>query len=349
MESKKCCTGNNKTEWIIGNIKINNLNIPKISTSLTRKDKIGNVRVKWGINRMNYIIKPGVYAVGSPDKTSPVLVTANYKLTFDKLRCELSNLSAWILVLDTKGINVWCAAGKGTFGTNELINRIDNTNIKNLVEHKTLILPQLGATGVQAHVVKQSTGFKIKYGPVYSKDIVKYIKNNYRKTEEMKRIYFKLRDRLSVIPMEITEALPWLVIISVVLFIINCIGTGSINLFSIISVIPFVGTVIMGSVLVPILLPYIPFKSFALKGGSLGLIWVFLSSYFIYGLFTSELLINIILLPPMSAFLTLNLTGASTYTSLAGVKREVSIATPIMIAFAGIGIILKVLWIFSIL
>jgi len=30
----------------------------------------------------------------------------------------------WILILDTKGVNVWCAAGKGTFGTEELVFRI---------------------------------------------------------------------------------------------------------------------------------------------------------------------------------------------------------------------------------
>ena len=49
------------------------------------------------------------------------------KLSFDILRRELKGLNAWVLVLDTKSINVWCAAGKGTFSTNELISRMSAT------------------------------------------------------------------------------------------------------------------------------------------------------------------------------------------------------------------------------
>ncbi len=74
---------------------------------------------------MHYTIEPGLYALGQPGEKSPILVTANYKMSFDKLRKELPGRNFWILVLDTKGINVWCSAGKGTFGTNELVGRID--------------------------------------------------------------------------------------------------------------------------------------------------------------------------------------------------------------------------------
>ena len=78
---------------------------------------------------MHYTVEPGLYAVGKPDERSPVLVTANYKLSFDKLRNELTGRNVWILVLDTKGINVWCSAGKGTFGTMELVGRIESTGL----------------------------------------------------------------------------------------------------------------------------------------------------------------------------------------------------------------------------
>jgi CO dehydrogenase/acetyl-CoA synthase gamma subunit (corrinoid Fe-S protein) len=76
--------------------------------------------MRWGIGRHRYRIEPGLYAVGTPGSDSPVLVTANYKMSFDALRRELGGLDAWILVLETDGINVWCAAGKGTFGTEEV-------------------------------------------------------------------------------------------------------------------------------------------------------------------------------------------------------------------------------------
>ena len=82
-------------------------------------------------------------------------MTANYKLSFDAIRKNLSGQNGWILVLDTKGINVWCAAGKGTFGTNELVKRIRLVSLEKIVNHKRLILPQLGAAGVAAHKVKE--------------------------------------------------------------------------------------------------------------------------------------------------------------------------------------------------
>jgi hypothetical protein len=39
---------------------------------------------------------------------------------------------------DTKGINVWCAAWKGTFGTEELIRRIETSGLAAVVSHRTL-------------------------------------------------------------------------------------------------------------------------------------------------------------------------------------------------------------------
>ena len=60
---------------------------------------------------MHYSVEPGLYALGQPDDSSPVLVTANYKMSFDWLQQALPNRNAWIPVGDTKGINVWCAAG----------------------------------------------------------------------------------------------------------------------------------------------------------------------------------------------------------------------------------------------
>jgi len=134
------------------------------SSQLTFQDKLGAWKARWGINRMNYKVEPGLYSLGNPDENSPVLVTANYKLTFDSLRKELSGLDAWILVLDTKGINVWCAAGKGTFGTTELVNRLLVVQLEKFVAHRTLILPQLGAPGVSAHELQSLPGSRLFMG-----------------------------------------------------------------------------------------------------------------------------------------------------------------------------------------
>lgn len=121
-ESNSCCGGSSPGTpssppyFVKGFINTAAGKIPQIETSQVFRDISGAWKARWGINRMSYKVPPGLYAVGQPNQDSPVLVSANYKLSFDMLRKELAGLDAWIMVIDTKGINVWCAAGKGTFG-----------------------------------------------------------------------------------------------------------------------------------------------------------------------------------------------------------------------------------------
>jgi CO dehydrogenase/acetyl-CoA synthase gamma subunit (corrinoid Fe-S protein) len=96
-------------------------------------------------------------------------------LSFDTPRKELTGLDAWILVLDTKGINVWCAAGKGTFATKELAARIEATGLIKIIDHKKLIVPQLGAPGVSGYKVKKLFGFTVIFGPLRAKDIPAFL------------------------------------------------------------------------------------------------------------------------------------------------------------------------------
>ena len=232
--------------------------IPVIFDSLNFKDKFGEIKARLGINRNNYKVAPGIYAIGNPDENSQVLVTANYKLTFDKLRKELSEMSLWIVVLDTKGINVWCAAGKGTFGTEELIKRVKLTKIKELINHNTIILPQLGAPGINQQKVIKETGLKIKYGPVYAKDIKKYIENNFEKSNEMKKINFNIVDRVILTPIELNATIiPNLIIISV-LFVLNLISQRNFSNKFIFDYLPFLFASVTGGFLFPILLPFLP-------------------------------------------------------------------------------------------
>ena len=101
------CSGPPEDEpWIDHLIETPAGSIPVIRTKLIRQDILGRIKARFGIGRMRYRISPGLYAVGAPSPDSPVLVSANYKLSFDSLRCELAGLDAWVLVLDTKGINV---------------------------------------------------------------------------------------------------------------------------------------------------------------------------------------------------------------------------------------------------
>jgi len=314
--------------------------VPRVSTELAMRDTIGTWRVRWGFGRMSYMVVPGLYSVGKPDEDSPVLVTANYKLTFDSLRKELTDLNVWIMVLDTKGVNVWCAAGKGTFGTDELVNRIEAVKLVEIVKHRMLILPQLGATGVAAHKVAKRSGFHVMYGPVRASDIKHFLAAGMKATPEMREVRFTIANRSVLTPVDLVQWLKPLIIFLGILFVLNAFGLGR---FGATELVGFFGAVVTGSVLTPILLPWIPGRAFAFKGALLGLLWavalLFLSGgipHFGY----LKALSYLILLPTVSAYTAMNFTGSSTYTSPTGVNKEMRIAIPIMLVSSLLGIIL---------
>lgn len=314
----------------------------QISTHLTINDIMGTWKARWGINRMNYKKEPGLYRVGEADDKSPVLVTANYKMSFDMLRKELSGIDAWILVLDTKGINVWCAAGKGTFGSDELVNRISIVNLSKIVSHKTLILPQLGASGVSAHEVQRRSEFKVIYGPVRASDIKEFLASGMKATPEMRKVRFSFYDRLVLTPIEVVGAFKvWLIILAA-LFILNWVRPGS---FGMVDFYGYTGALLMGCVLVPLLLPWIPGKAFSWKGCLLGILWTLCIIMYHgwnieieYGILRD--IGYILTIPSIAAFFAMNFTGCSTYTSLSGVIKEMKIAVPAIIISLSVGIIL---------
>lgn len=331
-EKNKSCSCGNSTKAV------------KTSTKLSLKDVLGSWKARWGINRMNYKVDPGLYYVGQPDNNSVVLVTANYKMSFDALRKEMSGISAWILVLDTKGINVWCAAGKGTFGTEEVINRIENTGLSEVVVHKTIILPQLGAVGVSAHEVQKRSGFKVVYGPVRAEDVPTFLKNGMKADKEMRSVRFNFIDRTVLTPVETVGAIKPSLIIFGIMFLLNLVGFSR---FTGTDVYSYLGAVLVGCVLVPMLLPWIPGRAFSLKGWVLGFLWavsvIAINGYFKsinYGILTS--IAYLLILPSVSAYCAMNFTGCSTYTSFSGVIKEMKISIPIMAATIGLGIILLI-------
>jgi len=308
-----------------------------VSTSISFKDILGAWKTRWGIRRMDYTVRPGLYAVGNPDSDSIVLVSANYKLTFDILRKNLSDLNCWLLILDTKGVNVWCAAGKGTFSTNELINQIESTGLSEIVTHRKLILPQLGASGVSAHEVARRAGFSVTFGPVRANDIKKFISAGYKATKEMRTVKFTFKDRLVLTPIELVAAAKIMLPVFGVLFIINLFAARQFEIFD---VIVYVGAKLSGAFITPVLLPFIPGKAFSFKGWLIGLCWA-VGALWYFGYFNAsdQFLAAgyLFLLPAVSAYLAMNFTGCSTYTSQSGVLKEMKIALPLIIVSSIIG------------
>jgi acetyl-CoA decarbonylase/synthase complex subunit gamma len=334
--------------WIDGAVASAIGPIPRARTAWTKADHRGEIAVRCALRRMTYTVPPGLYAVGSPTPDSPVFISANYKLSFDQLRRALAGVDGWVLVLDTKGVNVWCAAGKGTFGTAELVARIRATRLPDVVTNRKLILPQLGAPGVAAHAVRELSGFHTLFGPVRANDIPAYLAANFRATPAMRRVRFDLGDRLVLVPVELVMWGRFALGLAVVLFFAGGLHGGGYDWAPVFdrglrAALLVLGALLAGAVVAPLLLPWLPGRALSVKGALLGLAlaavalltrWVPWSRP---GLWL-EGAAWLLLAPAIAGFVTMNYTGATTYTSLSGVRREMRYAVPAEIAATAAGL-----------
>jgi acetyl-CoA decarbonylase/synthase complex subunit gamma len=260
----------------------------------------------------------------------------------------------WILVLDTKGINVWCAAGKGTFGTMELVSRIESSGLTQVVSHRELILPQLAGPGVAAHEVKKLSGFKVIYGPIRAVDLPEFLDNGRKASAEMRFKTFPIRERVVLIPIELVAAMKAGLILTAILFLITFFGKSGEGLSNalnhgLFSALGILTAILAGAVFTPALLPWLPGRAFSIKGLVMGLIAVAVLIVLRFNASSAggnwfEMIAWLFLVPALAAFLAMNFTGASTYTSLSGVKKEMRWAMPFQI---GAGVIGFILWIGS--
>ena len=314
---------------------------PVLPARLSWRDVLGNWGARWGIGRMRYLIPPGLYRVGEPDGKSPVLVTANYKLTVDAVRRELAGLNLWLLILDTHGVNVWCAAGKGTFGTEELARRIAAVRLAEVVEHRNLVLPQLAATGVAAHEVKRATGFAVHYGPVRARDIGGYLAAGMKATPEMRRVTFGWKERMILAPMEVTGALKPTILILAALAVLEVLRHRSLSWHVAADFAPFLAAIFAGCVLVPLLLPWLPSKVFAIKGAVVGALCAGAALVVLPGGAT-EAAGTVLLGTAIASYMAMMFTGSTTFTNLAGARLEVQRALPVIKVAAALGLVLRV-------
>ncbi|MCX7007315.1 MAG: mercury methylation corrinoid protein HgcA, partial [Kiritimatiellaeota bacterium] len=256
-----------------------------------------------------------------------------------------AGMNAWLLVLDTKGINVWCAAGKGTFGTDELVRRIGESRLHERVAHRRLIVPQLGAPGIAAHEVRKQTGFAVVYGPVYAADLPAFLHANLQATPAMRRIRFSALERLTVAPLELVLYFKQMLLLGLVLALLACLPTAGHSGSAlwqrggqVLGLFVLTGT--LASLLGPLLLPGLPTRAFSIKGACLGVALAVLGLW-LAGPAWSVLRTAawLLLAAAGGAHLLLKFTGSTTFTSPSGVRREVRVALPVQITLGIAGLV----------
>ena len=312
-----------------------------LATTLTWRDTVKRWSLRWGLARNGSAVPAGLYRIGSPTPASPVLVTCNYRMTVDLVRSDLAGLDAWLLVLETYGVNVWCAAGKGTFSTDELVRRIYGVRLAEVVDHERIILPQLGASGVAAQTVRELTGYRVTWGPIRSADLRDFLAAEQKATPKMRAVTFTFAERMALAPIELLGAFryAWAVLVLVALAAIGAsIGarafvpqTALMALFP--SVLAYLLGAVAGGVLVPAALPRLPFRAFSAKGavaGALVAVAALAALPGMLGMLSPWTWAAVILgVSAMASYVGVNFTGCTPYTSPSGVEHELRRAIPL--------------------
>jgi NAD-dependent dihydropyrimidine dehydrogenase PreA subunit len=140
----------------------------------------------------------GVIKIGNPDRDSPVLLTCNYHLTVERVKKAMEGTDCYLLVANSRGVNVWCAATGGLFTHHDVISALKTSGIEELVDHRRIILPQLAATGIEAREVRARTGWQPIWGPVYAQDIPSFLEHGRHKTLQMRQVCFPLGQRVEM-------------------------------------------------------------------------------------------------------------------------------------------------------
>jgi NAD-dependent dihydropyrimidine dehydrogenase PreA subunit len=185
--------------------------IPRAILELTRD------ALQTGFRLVPWPTEPGVRTLGNPGPLSPVLVTCNFDLTVRRVARAMRGEDAWLVVAPSSGINVWCAASGGHLSTHQVVTALKTSGIAQRVHHRRAILPQLAATGVIAREVERRSRWQVKFGPVYARDIPRYLAQHEKKTEDMRRVRFGVRERLEMAaswatPMALVAAIASLII-----------------------------------------------------------------------------------------------------------------------------------------
>jgi hypothetical protein len=311
--------------------------VPRVATTAGYRDVWGTIGARIGLIRSHHRVVPGLYAVGTPGPDSAVLVTANYKLSFDALRFQLSGINAWLLVIDTRGINVWCAAGKGTFSTEEVILSVNRYQVAQVTSHRQLVLPQLSATGVAAQEVKRQCGFQVLFGPVRAADLPAYLEHNKQCDEAMRTVTFTLSERAILIPVELWLLAKPVLFILILAFLLSgiCPTVFSLSLALNRGLILLGATALgiaAGAVLMPLMLPWLPFRQFWLKGILSGFAAA-ACSVLLYAprIVLTEKIAMALWVVTISSHLAMNFTGSTPFTSPSGVEYEMRRGMPIQI------------------
>jgi acetyl-CoA decarbonylase/synthase complex subunit gamma len=122
-------------------------------------------------------VEPKVYAIGEPDRNSPVFVTTNFSLTYFIVSGEIENsgISAWLVIPECEGLSVLTAWAAGKFSGSQIAKFIKEVDLESMVDTREIIIPGFVAQ-ISGELEESLPGWKILVGPQEANDLEGFIK-----------------------------------------------------------------------------------------------------------------------------------------------------------------------------
>ena len=259
--------------FITGSVSTPTGSVPRVSSELQWLDRWGTFKARWGVGRMDYAVDPGLYALGHPDGNSPVLVTANYKMSFDSLRSALPGGMPGYWSSIRRGSMSGAPPERAPSGRRNWFGRIELSGLKE-GRHPPVTDPSpVGSAGRRRPHGEET--FRVSASVM--------VRSSLRPSGlsgcglqghpwKMRLKTFSLKERAVLIPVELVEALKPALIITPVVVPARRHGrscgfwANGPSVMASFAVMAFLSAVLGGAVLHPLLLPYLPGRAFSTKG-----------------------------------------------------------------------------------
>lgn len=123
-------------------------------------------------------VDEGVYEMGKPDTSSPVLVTTNFSLTYFIVSTEVeaSRIPSWLCVMDAEGLSVLTGWAAGKFVPERIAAFLKKSGIEERVQHNQLIIPGYVAQ-ISGELEDELPDWKVTVGPREATDLPHYLKS----------------------------------------------------------------------------------------------------------------------------------------------------------------------------
>jgi acetyl-CoA decarbonylase/synthase complex subunit gamma len=122
-------------------------------------------------------VEPKVYAIGEPDRNSPVFVTTNFSLTYFIVSGEIENsgISAWLVIPECEGMSVLTAWAAGKFSGGHIAKFIKDVGLADMVDTRKIVIPGY-VSQISGELEEGLPGWTVLVGPQEASDLESFIK-----------------------------------------------------------------------------------------------------------------------------------------------------------------------------